>query len=178
MNRMDAVGSVSCLWSNSPLQGARSKDGSSSSFDALIQQAEGTSSAEKVGFSANVPSSSAPSEQGQSFLSSLDKDIDGVLSASEMGVSRDVFSKLDTNGDGGVDGYELDAGRSDTSVMQSMMQSDGDGSSPGSISLEDIGRIGRGLLGDGAYGFVASAYSSILNLNHTQSTTSGVSLTA
>jgi Ca2+-binding EF-hand superfamily protein len=42
-----------------------------------------------------------------SLISSLDKNGDNVLSADELKISADTFSKIDTNGDGSADRNEL-----------------------------------------------------------------------
>jgi Ca2+-binding EF-hand superfamily protein len=46
-------------------------------------------------------------QQTSSLISSLDKNGDNVLSADELKVSAETFSKIDTNGDGTADRSEL-----------------------------------------------------------------------
>ena len=51
--------------------------------------------------------SSEVTEKAKEFLSERDKDKNGALSLRESGMSREVFKKLDTDGDGQVSQAEL-----------------------------------------------------------------------
>lgn len=128
------------------------------------------------------------------MISSKDSDGDGSLSASELGVDSDTFSKLDTNGDGVVSSDELSTGLKDheiapgpppgpppgqqASSSDSSDSSSSDSSSSSASSSQDLGEMLMAFMAKKGLASYQQSMNAGLSSFMSDTTSSGVSLTA